>query len=91
MIQSWGNGDAEAVFKGEAPRAVPRDILVRARRVLAALNAATAVGDMASPPGNKLHKLKGTETWAVRVNDQYRITFEWGPDGPGKVWLGDYH
>lgn len=91
MIQGWGNDEAKAVFEGRAPRAVPTDVLKRARRVLAALNAAAEVGDMASPPGNKLHKLKGTETWAVRVNDQYRVTFTWGDNGPDEVWLGDYH
>ena len=91
MIQSWGNADAEMVFKGQTPRGVPHQIIARARRVLAALNAATIVGDMGSPPGNRLHKLGGTETWAVRVNDQYRVTFAWGPQGPENVWLGDYH
>ncbi|MBJ7411754.1 MAG: type II toxin-antitoxin system RelE/ParE family toxin [Phenylobacterium sp.] len=91
VIQSWGNGDAEEVFKGRAPRGVPQQIIARARRILAALNAATAVGDMATPPGNRLHKLGGGETWAVRVNDQYRVTFVWGANGPEEVWLGDYH
>ena len=91
MIQSWGNDEAKEVFQGLRPRAVPADVLNRARRVLAALNAAVTVEDMASPPGNRLHKLKGTQTWAVRVNDQYRVTFTWGDSGPEHVWLGDYH
>lgn len=91
MIKSWGNDEAKEVFEGRAPRAIPADILKRARRLLAQLNAAPVVGDMGTPPGNKLHKLKGTETWAVRVNDQYRVTFQWGDDGPEEVWLGDYH
>lgn len=91
MIQSWGAKTAEDVFKGRTPRGLPPQIMARARRILAALNAATSVGDMATPPGNKLHKLGGTETWAVRVNDQYRVTFVWGANGPEDVWLGDYH
>ena len=91
MIQSWGNDDAREVFHGLAPRGFPADVLKRARRTLAALNAAVAVDDMASPPGNRLHKLKGTGTWAIRVNDQYRVTFKWREAGPEDVWLGDYH
>ena len=91
MIQSWGNDDAKEVFEGHEPRAVPNTILARARRLLAQLNAAQTIGDMRVPPGNELEKLKGTETWSLRVNRQYRVTFPWGPNGPEDVWLGDYH
>lgn len=90
MITSWGNNDAKEVFEGRAPRAIPADVLKRARRVLAMLNAAAQVMDMATPPGNRLKKI-GADTWSVRVNDQYRVTFTWGPAGPMEVWLGDYH
>ena len=91
MIVSWANDDAKQVFLGKAPRGVPGVILARARRLLAQLNAATTLGDMRSPPGNRLHKLEGGNIWSVSVNDQYRITFTWGADGPEAVWLGDYH
>jgi len=91
MIEGWGNKDAKDVFEGRAPRAVPADVLKRARRVLTQLNAAAAIGDMASPPGNWLHKLSDGVTWAVSVNDKYRVTFTWGATGPEDVWLGDYH
>lgn len=91
MIQSWGNADAKEVFEGRAPRTFPQHIIARARRLLAALNAAMSPMDMATPPGNQLKKLGGTETWAVRVNEQYRVTFKWGDNGPENVWLGDYH
>ena len=89
MITSWKNKDAKEVFEGRAPRTIPADILKRARRVLAQLNAASVLTDMAVAPGNHLHKVG--EVWAVRVNDQYRVTFVWGAEGPEEVWLGDYH
>ena len=93
MIKGWGNDEAKEVFEGRAPRAVPADILKRARRVFAQLNAAATVQDMAAPPGNRLHKLAGDlkDYWSVSVNRQYRVTFKWGEDGPEEVWLGDYH
>lgn len=91
MICSWGNSDARQTFESRAPRGVPNTVLSRARRVLAQLNAAATLGDMAVRPGNQLPKLGGTEVWAVRVNQQYRITFTWGTGGPENVWLGDYH
>ena len=47
---------------------------------------------MAIHPGARLHRLKGDRAgqWAVAVNDQYRIVFDWN-DGPTNVELTDYH
>lgn len=61
--------------------------------MLARLDAAASIEDMRSPPGNRLHALTGDRVgeWSVSVNDQYRITFRWGPQGPEDVWFGDYH
>lgn len=89
MIQSWSGKEAEAIFRGERLRGVSEELGRRARRVLAQLNAAQSVQEMASPPGNRLHKVG--KVWAVRVNDQFRITFKWGSEGPEDVWFGDYH
>jgi proteic killer suppression protein len=89
VIQSWKGDDAETIFKGITPRGVSEQIARRARRVLAQLNAAQSVREMASPPGNRLHKV-GKE-WSVSVNMQFRITFRWGAKGPDQVWFGDYH
>lgn len=89
MIQGWSGKEAEAIFRGVRPRGVSEDIARRARRVLAQLNAAQNVGEMASPPGNRLHKVG--KLWSVSVNMQFRITFKWGKEGPEDVWFGDYH
>ena len=89
MIQGWDSDEAEGIFKGKVPRGVHQDIAKAARRRLQQLDAATSVEDMAVPPGNRLHKVG--KVWAIRVNDQYRITFIWGAQGPVNVWFGDYH
>jgi len=93
MIRSWGNTEASEVFAGRAPKSIPADILRKARRLLAQLDAAARVEDMRAPPGNRLHALDGDLAghWSVSVNMQYRITFKWGDHGPESVWLGDYH
>lgn len=48
---------------------------------------------MAAPPGNRLHRLRGDRDgiWAVRINDQYRLTFVWRDGDAFDVWIGDYH
>ena len=89
MIQSWRGDAAEAIFQGVTPRGVSPQIARRARRVLAQLNAAQSGGEMASPPGNRLHKVG--KDWSVSVNMQFRITFHWGKAGPEQAWFGDYH
>ena len=93
MIRSWRSDDAREVFEGRTPRRFPPDLIARTRRMLARLDAAATVEDMRAPPGNRLHALTGDRAgeWSVSVNDQYRITFKWGPLGPEDVWFGDYH
>jgi proteic killer suppression protein len=46
-------------------------------------------------PGNRLEALKGDRQgqYSIRINDQWRICFEWpqGATGPVKVEIIDYH
>ncbi|MGH8566308.1 MAG: type II toxin-antitoxin system RelE/ParE family toxin [Gammaproteobacteria bacterium] len=58
------------------------------------LDAATAIRDL-DLPGNRLEALKGDRKgqYSIRINDQWRICFEW-PDkspGPTNVEIVDYH
>jgi proteic killer suppression protein len=57
------------------------------------LDAAEGLTDLAVPPGNKLEKLKGNRVgqYSIRVNDQFRICFNWTANGPNDVELVDYH
>ncbi len=65
-----------------------------AYRKLDQLEAAVSVGDLALP-GNRLEKLSGDRDgqWSIRINDQWRICFEWpdGARGPSYVEITDYH
>lgn len=90
-IQSWKSDEAKEVFEGGDPgKGFPQGLIRRLRRLLQRLDAAVVLGDMATPPSNRLHKLAG-DVWSVSVNDQYRVTFIWGDAGPEEVWFGDYH
>ena len=59
------------------------------------LEAATAVRDLAALPGNRLEALKGDRKgqYSIRINDQWRICFEWPSKSPGpvNVEIVDYH
>ncbi len=93
MIRSWKGKVAEAVFKGQSPKGFPADLLASARRRLARLDSATAIQDLRTPPGNRLHALSDDRKgqWSISVNDQFRICFVWGPNGPENVEFVDYH
>ena len=66
-----------------------------ARLKLDRLESATSLKDLASLPGNRFEALIGDRKgqYSIRVNDQWRICFEW-PDrslGPVNVEIVDYH
>ena len=57
------------------------------------LEAAETLEFLASPPGNQLELLKGDRKgwYSIRINDQWRICFNWTSDGPEAVEIVDYH
>ena len=58
-------------------------------------DAATALNDLAALPGNRFEALRGDRKgqYSIRVNNQWRICFEWpeGSRGPANVEIVDYH
>jgi proteic killer suppression protein len=66
-----------------------------ARLKLDRMQAATALKDLAALPGNRFEALKGDRRgqYSIRINDQWRICFEWpeGAKGPSLVEIVDYH
>ncbi|MGH8583441.1 MAG: type II toxin-antitoxin system RelE/ParE family toxin [Gammaproteobacteria bacterium] len=66
----------------------------KAEMKLDQLDAATSLADL-DLPGNRLEALKGNRKgqYSVRINDQWRICFEWpkGSRGPISVEIVDYH
>ena len=59
------------------------------------LEAATVARELAALPGNRFEALKGDRKgqYSIRINDQWRICFEWpsGSPGPVNVEIVDYH
>jgi proteic killer suppression protein len=93
-IQSWNSEAAKAIHEGRNPgKGFPADLISVTRRRLARIDAAHNVADLVVPPGHRLHQLDGDRAgqWSISVNDQFRITFVWGENGPGEVWFGDCH
>lgn len=53
----------------------------------------TTIDELAVPPGNHLEKLSGDREggYSIRINDQYRICFEWLESDARDVEIVDYH
>jgi proteic killer suppression protein len=82
----FADGDRVKEFSGFARQAEMR---------LDRLDAATGLKDLAAITGNRLETLKGNRQgqYSIRINDQWRICFEWpeGSPGPINVEIVDYH
>lgn len=66
-----------------------------ARLKLDRLEAAQTLKDLAALPGNRFEALKGDRKgqYSIRINNQWRIWFEWPNKSPGptNVEIVDYH
>jgi proteic killer suppression protein len=93
MIRSFADKRTAAVFENKTPKGFPSDILASARRKLQSIEAATRLDDLKNPPGNRLEALKGNRAGqhSIRINDQWRVCFNWRDDGAHDVEVVDYH
>jgi toxin HigB-1 len=64
-----------------------------ANRKLLIIDAAEALNDLRVPPGNRLEQLHGDRAGqhSIRINDQWRICFNWTASGAADVEITDYH
>ena len=95
MIVSFSDAGTEDLFNGrntKAARRVPKDLWRIAARKLSMLDYATDLRDL-STPGNNLEKLKGALAgkYSIRINDQFRIVFNFDRGEATNVVITDYH
>ena len=93
MLESFASPETKEIFLGIISTKLPRDIQRTARRKLIYLDDAEDLQDLLAPPGNRLEKLKGNRSgqYSIRINDQWRICFEWVNNKARNVEIVDYH
>ncbi len=93
MIRSFADRETERVWIGERSRKLPPDIQNRALVKLSLINRAQTLDDLRIPVGNRLEALRGDRAggYSVRINDQWRIFFNWRDGGAHNVEIVDYH
>jgi proteic killer suppression protein len=96
VIQSFADDTTSDLFRDRNTRdarRIPRDLWRVVQRKLKVLDAAARLEDLMVPSGNRLERLKGRRAnrHSIRVNDQYRITFQWENGNAYEVRVEDYH
>jgi len=92
VIKVFRDPETEKIFNLIRSRKLPSDIQQIALRKLRMVNNAASINDLV-PPANRLEKLssKRLGQHSIRINDQWRICFEWSEDSAYNVEIVDYH
>ena len=97
MILSFRNQGTEDIFNRRSTKAArklcPEAIWQVAQRKLDQLNACVSLASLAIPPGNRLEALRQDRhgQHSIRINEQYRLCFQWTAKGAEQVEITDYH
>lgn len=93
MLISFGNSETEQVWVGNYLKKLPVEIQSVGRRKLRMLNNSVSLMDLRIPPSNRLEKLSGKfkDFYSIRINDQWRIIFQWKNGNAFQVEIIDYH
>ncbi|MBD7924173.1 type II toxin-antitoxin system RelE/ParE family toxin [Xanthomonas sp. CFBP 8703] len=93
MIRNFVDKEADKIWQGTPSRRLPADIQAVARRKLRMLNSAATLDDLRVPPANRLEALKGNRKgqYSIRINDQWRVCFQWKDGDALDVEIVDYH
>ena len=93
MIRTFKDVETEKIYQRQRSRKLPSDIQQVALRKLRMINNAASLNDLRIPPANRLEKLTGRREgqYSIRINDQWRICFEWKGGDVFDVEIADYH
>ncbi len=92
MIKSFACRDTEKLFNDQRVRRF-QSFERQARKRLMVLHAAPSLESLMLNPGNKFHSLKGDRKgqYAIIINKQWRVCFEWHDGNAFNTQIIDYH
>lgn len=93
MIKSTKGKMIGRLIAGGVLKGFPPDLIRRAERKVAMIDAATTVEDLRIPPSNHLEVLQGDRKgqYSIRINRQWRICFRMKGKDVFDVEIVDYH
>ena len=93
MIESFACKETEKIFHRDFSKRLPTNIQQAAYRKLKMLHRSSTIQDLRVPPANRLEALSGRRNGqhSIRINQQWRICFEWVDGHARNVEIVDYH
>jgi toxin HigB-1 len=93
MIESFADKKTQRIWRGEFSKKLPREVQTVGLRKLIILQRSRDLNDLRIPPGNRLERLSGDRKgqYSIRINDQWRICFNWNNGIATEVEITDYH
>jgi proteic killer suppression protein len=93
MIKSFGDSETEKIFQQIKSKKLPLEIQKRALVKLLLIDSAETEEDFRIPPGNRFEHLSGNLKGycSIRINDQWRIIFNYQNCDAYEVIIKDYH
>ena len=93
MIKSFKGKETEKIWNEGFSKKIPVDIQKRALNKLIMVNLYKNLSDFKTPPKNYFEALKGDRQgqYSIRINDQWRICFNWLDNNAFNVEIVDYH
>jgi proteic killer suppression protein len=93
MIKTFADKHTQELFTTGRSKRIPADLIKRTIRRLEYIDYASSIDDLKAPPGNRLHALSGDREgqYAISINDQWRICFNFMDGDAHNVEITDYH
>jgi proteic killer suppression protein len=93
MLKTFADTETEHFYTTGKSRRFPPDIQKRAAMRLNQLDAASVLDDLRMPPSNHLELLRGDRAgrYSIRINDQWRLCFQFKNGDAYIVEIVDYH
>jgi proteic killer suppression protein len=93
VIKSFKDEKTRTIFQRRFSPELPPSMHQVALRKLRMLHNAENINDVRVPPGNRLEKLSGRRAgqYSMRINEKWRICFEWSEGNAYNVEIVDYH
>ncbi len=93
MIKTFEDKRTETLFNKGNFKKIDKVLAGKTKKQLDRLNSIGRLEDLFFPPSNHFERLEGFNPtrYSIRVNKQWRISFEWHDTDTYEVLFEDYH
>ncbi len=92
-IRKFRHKGLQSLYEDDKTRGLPSQAIAKLKRILAALEFADDISQIAAMPGWRLHPLKGERKgeYSIMVTGNWRLTFRLDGNAITNIDFEDYH